>query len=35
MQNTIYPSKIKIFNYGAIGFLVGFPGAVLLWNLLV
>jgi hypothetical protein len=35
MENAIYPSKFKIFNYSALGFLVGFPGAVMLWNLLV
>jgi hypothetical protein len=35
MQTTSIPSKMKMFNYGLIGFLVGFPGLMLAYNLLV
>jgi len=33
MQTTI-PSKVKMLNYGLIGFLIGFLTLVLLYNLL-
>jgi hypothetical protein len=35
MDTTAPVSKIKMLNYGLIGFLAGFPGAVLAWNWLV
>jgi hypothetical protein len=37
MQNTTTyktPSKLTIFNYSLMGFLVGFPGLVLAYNML-
>lgn len=27
-------SKLKMLNYGMVGFLIGFPGPILVYNLL-
>ena len=29
------PSKMKMLSYGALGFLLGFPGPILAYNMLV
>jgi hypothetical protein len=35
MQNVLPVSKLKMFNYGLMGFLVAFPGGIGVYNLLV
>ena len=38
MQSTTtykLPSKLQMFNYSMMGFLIGFPGTVLLYNWVV
>jgi hypothetical protein len=34
MQNVVPVSKLKMFNYSLIGFLIGFPGLIAAYNLL-